>query len=782
MLTRGLDTMNKTRLPALLLAVVLALCLLPTAALAVEPDFDTEETIWLYVGQRFTNQNREPFDVMIPADKSFQRDKCEVIWGELPPGIEIGVDPYSFYYGYLFFGHDSDGYSGITLTEEGTWTAYIRIPFFTKTLDYSGYPKYTPTGEAIVHKVTFIVEDPAKTDLHADSTRVIWLKPGVEVEGRSVVAPDEEPKDEDIAFPLPDAAWEYSVKYDHYTAHTQLDEYNNYLGELPPGLKYNVYYGSGYIGNGGVVDPDPGSAAYRYNYNGTPTASGTYTLYFRVKPGIRTEHHFKAFTHKVIFIVSDTPPAELRDLWIDGVQVSLTSAPDVTGDGAFSYDDTTKTLTVHKSYEQTWSGSLITSQIDGLTIRVDNDVTLTGKTGCLSLQKDTTITGPGSLTLTATDQAVAVQNGATLTVDGITVNAEGGKYGFHGDAGGERLVITDGELYATGGTAAISGFSGGVSVPWDYGVTEPEGGVVKNGGVEDSEGNLVKEAAIRRVLFDLKIDGSYVSVTNMDDVLGDGMFSFDGDKTLHLRGGTHTYDFTILESRIPGLTIAVDSDTTLEMGEFAMGYPIFLGADTVITGPGKLTLRAVGFSSGLEHSYGGTLTLKDLDLTVFGGNSGINGSGSMYPGKLVVDHSAVTVTINNTWNTAVSGFVDGIELVDCELRTPEGGKIKDGGIVNADESLTDTVEIVPLLRLEIEDVTDSVMKFRLSNVPDTGDTLRFVAVSYDAEGKQLGASVLTVTAAGEDITGQLEVTPGAAAYKLFLTDESFRPIASDARL
>ena len=65
------------------------------------------------------------------------------------------------------------------------------------------------------------------------------------------------------------------------------------------------------------------------------------------------------------------------DLIVCGTQVTSANAGNVLGDGAFSYNNSTKTLTVKG--DCTYDETLVENKgIDGLTIKVVADVTFTG--------------------------------------------------------------------------------------------------------------------------------------------------------------------------------------------------------------------------------------------------------------------------------------------------------------------------------------------------------------------------------------------------------------------
>ena len=96
---------------------------------------------------------------------------------------------------------------------------------------------------------------------------------------------------------------------------------------------------------------------------------------------------------------------ETYDLYICGTQVTSGNAGNVLGDGVFSYNAETQTLTVSGdcTYDQNYS-IIQNDGIDGLVINVANDSKLTTtRTGAdvITLKTNTTFKGDGKLTLTS---------------------------------------------------------------------------------------------------------------------------------------------------------------------------------------------------------------------------------------------------------------------------------------------------------------------------------------------------------------------------------------------
>ena len=91
------------------------------------------------------------------------------------------------------------------------------------------------------------------------------------------------------------------------------------------------------------------------------------------------------------------------------------------------------------------------------------------------------------------------------------------------------------------------------------------------------------------VQYDLFITSVRVTEENRGDILGDGVFRFDGDRTLVVCGDCDSPDLPVISSGIPGLVIRVQKPSTLSCGE----NPAILAlADLTLTGPAALALES----------------------------------------------------------------------------------------------------------------------------------------------------------------------------------------------
>ena len=196
--------------------------------------------------------------------------------------------------------------------------------------------------------------------------------------------------------------------------------------------------------------------------------------------------------------------------------------------------------------------------------------------------------------------------------------------------------------------------------------------------------------------YDLKIRGVAVTDLNRNDILGDGVFAFDGVQTLTIKGNCSAgADVTnLIENEwIRGLRIKVLSDSKLTT---AGSNVILCRADTVITGPGKLTLKTTNsYGCGIYvYTSDTTLILEEADVAVDAvyGIAGPNGENNAW---LVATHATVNSTASEG---AVTDFGGGIALRETGIYFPTNGKVKDGSIVNIAGHVADSVILMPLQR------------------------------------------------------------------------------------
>ena len=382
--------------------------------------------------------------------------------------------------------------------------------------------------------------------------------------------------------------------------------------------------------------------------------------------------------------------APIVNLRVAGVGVTSSNQNDILGNGAASYDPTTNTLTLKGSIHGDDKQG-IWSNLSGLTIRMATQEAMVTSTGsaAMVLRGNTTIQGPGWLSVKSTsNNGILVSQGATLTVENITLDVLGGGQYGSGICGfdyssKEKLVIRNAAVTANcnEGNNAIYSFYGGITLE-GCSIMAPEGGMVEErtgSRIVNANGNMINSVTIGRS-FDLRIAGTQVTDLNRFNILGDRTASYDpATNTLTLKGTkVNSGDKTALESYIDGITIYVEGDVEMVCG-FATA--VKLGGRVTITGPGTLLAKSThtGNTAGWSGIYinekykGSSLDIIDTRVNAVGQY----GMQSWSSAPLYIKNSYVSVT--SDWQ-GITHFTS-ITLEDVRIVEPEGAKVQGGAIV-----------------------------------------------------------------------------------------------------
>ena len=426
------------------------------------------------------------------------------------------------------------------------------------------------------------------------------------------------------------------------------------------------------------------------------------------------------------------------NLSVAGTLVTSLNATDLLGDGAVSYDGSTKTLTISGNITAPdESTSCIKSGIDGLTINVSAPAELSATKYAIDLNgKETTITGSSKLTVTVSSddpEAMAiVQKQGNIMIDHANISTEGMIYCHTG-----KMTISDtnisvnsniwtwvSDLYITNSTVTLSGsgsiYGGGGllridnstvnatnpnspnSVFWgwenvmliDCYYKTPLGGHYDTDldklKLLDAEGNPAPTVEIvPGVDPALYIAGKCVTSKNASDILGDGAASYDeSTKTLTISGDITAPDeeTPCIKSGVEGLTIQVSAPAKLT----AKDEVIYLqGGNTTITGSSELkvsTLSNDGSATAILNESS-NLTITNANLLVGGkiccsdpdGNLDIINSTLACEGD-ITGEGALNIsksTVSATSSESEEPVVAGwksLTLTGCSLLTPEGGR------------------------------------------------------------------------------------------------------------
>ena len=184
------------------------------------------------------------------------------------------------------------------------------------------------------------------------------------------------------------------------------------------------------------------------------------------------------------------------DLDIAGTKVTEDNKANILGDGAASYDPTSKTLTLSKDITSNWR--VIHSKISGLKIVVETNVTLESTSTNVSGEilffiSPTTISGPGVLTLKGCN-GYGVYIGGALIIDQAVINISGTRFGFSVLKG---LSIKGSAVNISSTEAAF--FGGSLTSPITLNnchVSHPSGAKFENYKFVDANGDVCKAVTI----------------------------------------------------------------------------------------------------------------------------------------------------------------------------------------------------------------------------------------------------------------------------------------------
>ena len=174
--------------------------------------------------------------------------------------------------------------------------------------------------------------------------------------------------------------------------------------------------------------------------------------------------------------------------------------------------------------------------------------------------------------------------------------------------------------------------------------------------------------------FDLDVGGVQVTTDNLVDILGNGVFSFDGRNVLTINGSYSSSDKLIYNYGVDDLTIYVKGNSTLTCTGSGKDA-IVLHPDTTITGSGKLTVHAASGCGIYASSYDTTLTVENVTL-VASGEWGIAGPSGSNGTALRIRHANVTASGGSG---AICDFGGGVTIRNGKIVKPQGGRIGSGG-------------------------------------------------------------------------------------------------------
>lgn len=178
-------------------------------------------------------------------------------------------------------------------------------------------------------------------------------------------------------------------------------------------------------------------------------------------------------------------------MYIGESLVSNANETDIDGKGQFAYDPETKTLTLkNANFDDTTGlrgGGIENHKVEGLTILLTGDNTLTTRNNGIYAEGSITITGEGTLNVVSKNNTALWLFAADCTISGPKINLKGKNHAIHGERRSETLHVrnTATELtLRTDGFGTLSGIGALVldqglyiSSPWQAFFDDTYGGV-----------------------------------------------------------------------------------------------------------------------------------------------------------------------------------------------------------------------------------------------------------------------------------------------------------------
>ena len=335
--------------------------------------------------------------------------------------------------------------------------------------------------------------------------------------------------------------------------------------------------------------------------------------------------------------VPQTPPVS-AGIKIGATEVNSYNADDVLGDGVFSFDADTKTLSINGDFD----GSIYNNSCDGLIINTVSDSTIKE----IELQVDTTITGSGELVLIS---GISVSNVNLIIKD--TVLKAGSSI-----AGPQNLSSSLEIINSTVKASKIFGMYSGITLK-DCQVLEPEKAYINSGAIR-AEGGYLTNLYIGDPdkYWYIVYNGTKVTSDNFEEVFGDAAEFDEETKTMTI---TEDLDKEIINSGCDGLTVNLVDDVDL--------YSFNVRKDTTFTGKGNV-------KHSIEASNGATVTIDNADIDVSGSISGTSTG------------EKLDIICSDLWtNYFIYGFTGGITLEDTEfLPNNSAQKLSESEVNTAD--------------------------------------------------------------------------------------------------
>lgn len=348
---------------------------------------------------------------------------------------------------------------------------------------------------------------------------------------------------------------------------------------------------------------------------------------------------------------------------------AIDKLPGVTG--SLSYDPAKKILRMAYVNIPTDDDKVAVHNqlVDGLKIEMTGDNAMSGGTGCI-LERPTTITGSGNMTITGTKGCGVALKNTMLTIKGIEVRVSGATEGISGDkSAGCGLAVNDAHVEAEGSQGSVVGISK-LQLNTCY-IKEPSGAAFDATlkGVA-AKGALVKEKVVMTppIKYGVMVAGVEVTGDNCADLsVIDGVkgtVSYDpATKTLTLKDATidKSGDYNIYNYGLDGLKIKVLGTNSLTSDN---DISINLKEEATFVGNGTLKIKSNYYGIGIRRDEV-NCTISECKMYIES-VSGIDGN---WEGNdLTIRGAYIELDCRDDLITCITN----LHLVDCEIKQPKG--------------------------------------------------------------------------------------------------------------
>mgnify|MGYP002854023310 FL=1 len=418
-------------------------------------------------------------------------------------------------------------------------------------------------------------------------------------------------------------------------------------------------------------------------------------------------------------------------------------------DGKISFDPATLTLSLNDNIST--DGYIVHNiNLDGLTIKFDNDVLISQSSNVQSfvLEDNTNITGDGVLTLTASSTAtmIGVSGSSKLTLDHAIMNVVGtGEIAINGNTA-STLDINGGTLFTKG---AVTGFGGGLNLNESQ-LYYPMTGIISDGSVMIGTA-LVDTMVITPTQYKLNLLQIPVTGQNAQDIFGKskkmydpaknefitytpaatGLASYDASNNVlslnNVRGTIDEYSGFGMYNYIPDMTIKVVGSNSLVSEQWTGIYNHSDAGGLTISGNGSLYLKSATWAISMNGQTDHNLTVNGgVHLLLDGKRTGLDGGvRETRTGQILSYHTTLNVETDTTVVSMKGGEnaarnLKGMVLNDgLAITKPEGASFGNYTIQDAEGNpYADTWVVISKRSEEPEHIVGDVNEDSEVNIND----------------------------------------------------------------